>query len=49
MKTYLFTFADGLTVRAKGCDREAAQENAIEELEAAGVVHTTIVSIRVAA
>jgi hypothetical protein len=49
MKTYQITFADGLTVRVKGCDHEAAQENAIDELEAAGVVHSAIVSIRVAA
>lgn len=49
MKTYLFTFADGVTVTAKACDREAAQERAIDQLEAAGVVHTAIRSVRVVA
>lgn len=49
MTTYLLTFADGVTVKVKACDREAAQERAIDEMESAGVVHTAIASIRVAA
>ena len=49
MTTYLLTFADGVTVKVQACDREAAQERAFDELESARVVHTVIVSIRVAA
>ncbi|MGI4776916.1 MAG: hypothetical protein ACRYGA_02165 [Janthinobacterium lividum] len=49
MKTYRITFVDGLAVTAQACDREAAQELAIDHLEAAGVVHTAIRSIAVVA
>ena len=46
MKTYLILFADGLRVTAKARDHEDAQERAIDQLEAAGVVHSAIRSIR---
>jgi len=49
MKTYLITFADGLTTTVSAFDRDGAQETAIDHMEDAGIAHSAIRSIRVLA